>query len=75
MDHLAGRRRRIRGGFRSTTPLLTTNQREDQVHDTEEEDGRPAGEPAGTSLLRTPPLLLAGIDEDELELHLVRGID
>jgi hypothetical protein len=75
MDDLVGRRRRTRGGCRNTTPLLTTNQREDQVHDTEEEDGMPADEPAETSLFRTPPLLLAGIDEDELELHLVRGID
>ncbi|MDG9720162.1 hypothetical protein [Streptomyces sp. DH24] len=45
------------------------------MYDTKEEDGRPAEEPAGTSLFRIPPLLLAGIDEDELESHLVRGID
>lgn len=57
------------------------------MYDTTEEDGRPAEEPADTTLvgtppslrttplLRTPPLLLAGVDEDEWELHLVRGID
>jgi hypothetical protein len=45
------------------------------VYDPTEEDGRPTEEPAATTLLRTPPLLLAGIDEDERELHLVRGID
>lgn len=45
------------------------------MHENPEEDGRPAEKPAQTSPLRIPPLLLAGIEEDELELHLVRGID
>lgn len=45
------------------------------MYDPTEEGVRPAEEPADTALLRIPPLLLAGVDEDEQELHLVRGID
>ena len=45
------------------------------MYDPPEEGARPAEEPADTALLGVPPLLLAGVDEDERELHLVRGID
>lgn len=45
------------------------------MHDTPEDDGAPAEKPARKAALRHPPLLLAGVEEDERELHLVRGID
>ncbi|MEU3664606.1 surface protein [Streptomyces sp. NPDC032940] len=45
------------------------------MYDTNKEDNRPSDELTGSSP-STPPLLLAGIDEDELrEPHVVRGID
>ncbi|MET9445066.1 hypothetical protein [Streptomyces sp. NPDC006610] len=49
------------------------------MYGTEEEDGRGSGEvreAAGRFLRGVPPLMLAGVDEDDTwEPHLVRGID
>ncbi|MFI1683173.1 hypothetical protein [Streptomyces sp. NPDC020607] len=46
------------------------------MHDTEEEDTRPPGPGLALSVPRTPPLRLAGIDEDDTgEPNVVRGID
>ncbi|MFF0206040.1 hypothetical protein [Streptomyces sp. NPDC005017] len=46
------------------------------MYDSEEEDGRASWENADLSLFHTPPLRLAGVDEDDAwEPHLVRGID
>jgi hypothetical protein len=51
-------------------------EQEDQMYVFEEEDSRAARDKTDLSLLRTPPLRLAGIDEDDTwEPHLVRGID
>ncbi|MET9735950.1 hypothetical protein ABZZ79_36600 [Streptomyces sp. NPDC006458] len=46
------------------------------MSDSEEENSSLSRETINLSLLRTPPLMLAGIDEDDSwEPHLVRGID
>ncbi|MEU5902594.1 MULTISPECIES: surface protein [Streptomyces] len=50
------------------------------MHDTEQEDPGPPGPATALALppapYATPPLRLAGIDEDDtFESHLVRGID
>ncbi|WP_210581166.1 hypothetical protein [Streptomyces sp. GESEQ-4] len=46
------------------------------MYDTEEEGGRMPHERRDLSLPHVPPLLLAGIDEDDTwEPHVVRGID
>ncbi|MEU1151164.1 hypothetical protein ACFYO9_18865 [Streptomyces sp. NPDC005863] len=45
------------------------------MYDSEEEDHRPSRDTA-LAPPRTPPLRLAGIDEDDtFEPHVVRGID